>query len=425
MKNTLFVIAARNVLRNKRRTLVTAIVLTAGIASFIAFDSLLAGMDRMTIDSMMDLTTSGLVIRSPEYEENSAGTPLAYGIEDPAPTVAFLSDKVPGITAATARTKFLATVSNYADEMPVVAVALDPETDGRVFTLPEHLEAGNWFAGPEAKSVVMGGALARELGLKLGDYVLVSARTVDDNVNADEYLIAGLLDSAAPEIGRGGLFMSFGAARELLGQSLPITEIAASVSRAGNLDRVLAGAEKTATAGAAALKAARRPPLAFTPIGALAGDYLAMRNMKAKYSFMIILVVLAIAAVGIVNTVLMSVYARIREIGVLLAYGMRQKDIKRLFALEGLIVGIVGSAGGLAVGALIVWYLVTAGMNLDTMMGKIDMGSIPLGGVLRGEWKPASMLVGFVFGVVCSWLAALIPARKASRMQAVDALHFV
>jgi putative ABC transport system permease protein len=104
---------------------------------------------------------------------------------------------------------------------------------------------------------------------------------------------------------------------------------------------------------------------------------------------------------------------------------MRRKDIRRLFAFEGLIVGSVGSLGGLALGALIVWYLAAVGLNLDAMMGKVDFGTIPLSGILRGEWKPATMLLGFMFGVACSWLAALIPARKASRMLAIDALRFV
>jgi putative ABC transport system permease protein len=397
----------------------------AGIAAFIAFDSLLAGMDRMTIDSMMDLTSSGLVIRSPEYERNSAGTPLAHGIEDPAGAMALLKERVPGIEAATARTKFIATVSNYTDDMPVVAIALDPESDGSVFTLASHMAQGGWFDEPAAKTVVMGGSLAKELGLKLGDYVLVSARTVNGNVNADEYRIEGLSDASAPEIDRGGLFMSYITAKTLLGEELPVTELDAAIPRRGNLDSILKGAEKTAREGEKSIEAAGRPPLSFTPIGVLAGEYLAMRNMKAKYSFMIILVVLAIAAVGIVNTILMSVYARIREIGILLAYGMRRKDIRRLFAFEGLIVGSVGSLGGLALGALIVWYLAAVGLNLDAMMGKVDFGTIPLSGILRGEWKPATMLLGFMFGVACSWLAALIPARKASRMLAIDALRFV
>lgn len=425
MKRPTLVIAARNVLRNRRRTLVTAAVLTAGIAAFIAFDSMLAGMDRMTIDSMMQLTTSALVLRSQDYEERLASTPLEHGIPDPERTIGTIAQGVPSIAAVTPRTKFVATASNEGNEVTLLAQAVDPATDPAVFQLGSHLAKGAWFEGDDPKSVVIGASLASELGLSTGDYLLVYARTVDGAVNADEYRIAGLLRTGSPEIDREGLFMPYPAARELLGDTLPVTELAMAIPVKGTLDRVLKNAQKSADEAKTALTAAGLEGLSLTPIGTLAGDYLAMRNMKAKYSSIIILVVLAIAAVGIINTVLMSVYARVKEIGVLLAYGMERRSIRRLFATEGLLVGAVGSAGGVLLGMGIVWYLSSIGLNLESMMGAIDLGSIPASGILRGEWRIPTMIQGFVFGVFCSWLAALIPARMASRMQAVEALRFV
>ncbi len=105
-----------------------------------------------------------------------------------------------------------------------------------------------------------------------------------------------------------------------------------------------------------------------------------MRNMKAKYSSLIILVVLLIAGVGIVNTILMSVYSRIKEIGVLRAYGMLPGQIRRLFALEGTMIGLIGSLGGIFLGSLLVWWSVKWGIPLDKMFSGLDLGSIPMGG---------------------------------------------
>ena len=150
-----------------------------------------------------------------------------------------------------------------------------------------------------------------------------------------------------------------------------------------------------------------------------------MRTMKAKYSSMIIVVVLLIAGVGIVNTVLMSVYARIKEIGVLRAYGMNPRQIRRLFSLEGMMIGAIGSLGGVAFGGLLVWWSIRWGIPLDKMFGGLDMGSIPIGGVMRGEWHPATMAAGFAFGVVASWISARIPAKRAGRLEITDALRFV
>lgn len=452
MRHTGLLIAARNVLRNKRRTAVTAIVLTVGISAFIAFDSMLAGMDRMTIESMMRYTTSALVARTPEWEKNASVTPLEHGIRDPKATARAMMAASEDIRAATSRTRFVATASNYTDEQPLIATAIDPAKDSSVFDLAGAVTEGTWL-NPDSPGIVVGSNLAKDLGLKVGDYLLLSATTTDGNLNADEYPIEGLLTTSSPEIDNTGLYIPYPLARRLLGENLPVTEIAMAVKNQGTLDSLLARARVAGEKAAIAAKAATAPApapapaeaeaadadaatdtstattpgqeLILSPVGVLAGDYLAMRNMKSKYSFSIILVVLAIAAVGIVNTVLMSVYARIKEIGVLLAYGMPRREIGRMFATEGLIVGVIGSLGGVASGALIVWFMVAIGIDLTPMMGKLDMGSIPAAGILHGEWKIGSMVFGFGFGVAASWLAALIPSRKASRMRAVDALRFV
>jgi len=121
----------------------------------------------------------------------------------------------------------------------------------------------------------------------------------------------------------------------------------------------------------------------------------------------------------------MAVYARIREIGVLRAYGMTAKEIRRLFTLEGLIVGAAGSLAGVILGILIVWITATYGINFGSMAGNIDMGGIPVLDRLYGEWNPGTMVFGFLFGMIVSFISARIPAKRAAKMQVTDALRFV
>ncbi|HPM73885.1 MAG TPA: FtsX-like permease family protein, partial [Spirochaetales bacterium] len=99
--------------------------------------------------------------------------------------------------------------------------------------------------------------------------------------------------------------------------------------------------------------------------------------------------------------------------------------IRRLFTLEGLLVGAVGSLGGVLIGALMDWYFVKVGMSIGAIVGSIDMGGLPLTGTLYGEWNPATMAVGFAFGLVVAFLAARIPAKRAARLEVTDALRFV
>lgn len=418
--NTLFKIAARNVLRNKRRTAITGIVMMFGIGLYIYADSILKGMDRMTIDNMVNYTESYLKVRTPEYVSNLQGNPLEHGIPDPEGTIRKILAADPAIKAAAPRTRFVARLSNYEDEIPVLATAVDPVRDGEVLRLTDVVVQGVWLDKAEPRSVVIGADLAAELGIGLGDYVLVSASTVYENVNADEYRIAGLLAAPDPSLNKAALFMAFPDADEFLGLNGLVTEIVTAGRAYPALDALLKGAD-----GAAASISEALPGLQADPIRVLAQDYLAMREMKGKFSSAIILIMLVIAGVGIVNTILMAVYARIREIGVLRAYGMTAKEIKRLFTLEGLIVGAVGSLAGVLLGVAIVAVTSTYGLSFAQIAGDVDMGGIPIMDRLYGEWNFGNMVFGFLFGMFVSFLSARIPAKRAAKMQVTDALRFV
>jgi ABC-type lipoprotein release transport system permease subunit len=417
---TLLKIASRNVVRNKRRTAITGIVMMFGIGLYICADSILSGMDRMTIDNMVQYTDSFLKIRTPEYVSNLQGNPLDYGIPDPEGVMEKILASDAGIKAAAPRTRFVARLSNYVDEIPVVAAAIDPARDGKVLSIADNVVQGVWLDASGPKSVVMGAALAEELGLGLGDYVLISASTVYENVNADEYEIVGLINSPIPELNKSSLFMTYADADELLGLNGLVTEIVTAGGTYPALNALLAGSD-----AAAATLSKSLPGLQADSIHVLAQDYLAMRAMKGKFSSMIILVILLIAGVGIVNTILMSVYSRIREIGVLRAYGMTAKEIRRLFTLEGLIVGAAGSLAGVLLGVALVWLMATQGISWQTMIGNVDMGGIPIAGKMYGEWNPATMVTGFLFGMIVAFISARIPAKRAAKMQVTDALRFV
>lgn len=418
--DTLWKIALRNTLRHGRRTVITAVVMMAGIGVFIAYDSILAGMDRLTIDAMVSFSSSYLKVRSPEYVADAMGTPLDHGIGDPAATMAAMKKAAPSLVETTPRTLFVAQASNYSDAEPVMAVAVQADSDAKVFDVAENVHEGSWL-GPEARhEVVIAASLATDLGLRLGDFILLSARTVYDNENADEFRIVGIVDKGAALMATASVYLNYADARVFLGEGLPVTEIDASALRSSSLEGELARSATVAKAVRAAL-----PALTVDPVGEFAKDYLALRESKSKGSYILVLMILLIAAVGIVNTILMSVYSRIREIGVLRAYGMTPKDIKKLFTREGLILGVVGSLLGILFGAALDWFLISKGIEAGDMFKGVDLGSIPISGTLRGEFRPSSFAFGAFFGVFVAWFAARIPAKRAAKLQPTDALKFV
>ncbi|MCX7024997.1 MAG: FtsX-like permease family protein [Spirochaetes bacterium] len=418
---TLIRIAFRNVVRHKARTIISALVMTFGIAVFIFFDSALKGMDRITIDTMIDFSSSSVKLRTPGYKADERAFPLDKGVPDADAAADRVESTLRG-SRATARGRFIGSLSNWTDEIPVAVTAVDPRRDGSVFPVGGHMASGSWLSASDgaANALVLGSELALELGVKVGDLIVISAQTAWENRNADEFSVVGIVNLPDPLINRGGAFVSRQAADRLLGSAGFATEIDVALPKATALERTLADA-----ADAAASLGKTFPALDADPIGVLAEGYLAMRNMKSKFSSIMIFMVLLIAGVGIANTILMSMYSRIREIGVLRAYGMTPRDIKRLFTFEGLIIGLFGGTCGVALGCALNWFMVEYGVSLDALIGKMDLGEIPLGGTLHGEWSLSTIVFAFAFGIVVAWISASVPARRASKLEVTNALRFV
>lgn len=413
----LFQIALRNVERHRRRSLITAIVLTVGIAVFIMFQSMLAGMDRVTIDASIDYDTGSISVRSKDYDAHATSQPLEFGLPHPDQTMAGLAPLLPSGSALTPRTRFYAQVSNWTDETSALATAVDPATDSGVFKTAGKVMGDGW--GAPGKTV-LGADLAKDLGLKTGDSVVVTAALPDGTLNAVELEVGGIADLPLYSLSGQAIYLTMGDAEALIGAPLPVTEIDIRLPYAVRLDALIAQAEDVA-----ARIEASDGDLAALSIGKAMGDYLAMRNMKSKFAYIIIVIVLLISSVGIFNTILMSMYSRIREIGVLAAYGLEPRQIKRLFSLEGMMIGVIGSIGGMILGALFVWWLVGHGISFAGMFKGIDLGNLPANLTIRGEWNPVTFVQGFIFGVLVSWLASVMPARKASNIEVTEALRFV
>ncbi|HBK58839.1 MAG TPA: hypothetical protein DDZ37_05765 [Spirochaetaceae bacterium] len=413
----LFRIALRNVARHKRRTAITAIVLTVGIGVFIMFQSLLAGMDRVTIDTAIDYDSGSISLRSKDYEAHATSQPLEYGLQDSESIMAGLGVLLPAGSTWTPRTRFYVQVSNWTDETPALAFVVRPDTDEKVFKTAQKVEGGGWGVATEA---VIGTDLARDLNVKLGDSIVITAALPNGSLNAIELTVGGIADLPLFSLSQQAIYMTAQDAEALIGAPAPVTEIDIRIPPASRLDALVAEADEAASriekgdSGIAAVS-----------IGEAMRDYLAMRNMKSKFAYIVIVIVLLISSVGIFNTILMSMYSRIREIGVLAAYGLEPRQIKRLFSLEGMIIGIIGSVGGILLGAVFVWWLTSQGLSFGGMFGSLDLGNLPKDLFIRGEWNPATFAQGFLFGVLVSWLASLMPARKASGIEVTEALRFV
>ncbi len=266
---------------------------------------------------------------------------------------------------------------------------------------------------------MLGYALAADLGLKIGDWVTLSARTRYEAQNADDFQVAGLINSTAPAINNSGVYLEFDDAEEFLELEGLRTELVVKMEHRINLKDAMADSDHLA----AAIEQEHQEYSAQS-FGEVGRQFLELAKAKSKSIGMIIFIMMLIAGVGIANTILMSVFSRVREIGVLRAFGFTPREISRLFLIEGGILGFAGSIAGIVVGFGLDLYMIYVGFPLEAMFKGMDLG-MPIWGTLYGEWNPSQFVVIMIVGVLVALISSRSPARRASKMEVTNALRFV
>lgn len=403
-------LAARNLWRQKRRTLLTFLAIAAGLVALIEVDSLMAGLDRDAVQNLIDLACGEVRVHAPGYFGERDRLLIDRTLEA-GPTLEAVRS-VDGVKAAAPRVVFAARLNTGTEEVPVAGVGIDSEADSRVFTLSQFVEGR--LPAPGAGEAALGYNLARLLGLAMGDSFTLVTRTRDEAFQALDLTIVGLLRSPHPEVNRQQVYLPLDVATQALALDGGVTEVTA---------RLDAGvkAEAAAKAVADTLTARRVPGEVFT-WREVARDFLAITQAKQGFTGVFILMIMIIALVGVVNTVLLGAMERVREIGMLQAMGMTANEIVRLFMYEATGIGLLGSVAGCLMGIAGNVYLVNRGIDILRLFSDVDIG-YPIAGVIRGAWNWPMIGWVFLLGVAVCLVASYLPARRAAARDPIISLR--
>jgi len=403
----LLALAMKNVLRYKRRTVLTFLVLTVAVCLFIFMTGLYDGMEEATVANYVDFESGHLQIVNAAFDEDAPFSSSNF-LADPAKVEKSL-DSAEFVVSHVRRVQFPAEADNGVDSVPCLVTGIDPASDSRVFSLTNYLLKGSAPA-PGKDSVFLGSGLAKDLGIGLNGTFYLTFRDESGMIDSVPLRVAGLLDAPDPMINSSGVIVTMAEAARFLGK--PSTSFVAVKIRDWKNDRKR-GAELDALL----------PGYRARTWHEMAQAVLAVSATKQKFSSAIVLFLILIAMVGIINTMLMSVFEKTREIGTLKAMGMRDRDVLRLFLFEGSIVGTLGAVCGVIGGCLMTWYFAVHGMDFSSMAKGIDTSSLRMGTVIYSTWNIPSIVGSFVMCVGLSLLASWYPAKKAVAMQAAECLR--
>ncbi|HZN04874.1 MAG TPA: FtsX-like permease family protein [Candidatus Polarisedimenticolia bacterium] len=407
---TLWRFAARNIARNRRRTVLTLGVVVFGFAAI----ALAGGFMAQNLDGLAESTIrSGmghLQIASPGGFEDAGGFEPGRGLEDAERIAAILRGDA-AVKEILPRLEFVGLVSDGRRSVPFLGIGVDPIAEARHMDAPQTIASGRWLADRDERAVVLGGGLAKALGAKAGDGLTLLATGVDGTLNAVDAAVAGIVHLPIKELDDRWLATGLTLADDLLAAGGRVSRIA--VVLGGSRGASAAGRRIEARLREAGLEVEVRPWEALAPF---------YRQVRILYlgifGFMgIVLVVVVLLATA--NTMMMAAAERTREIGTLRAIGTRPSLIRGLFLREGILLAVAGSVLGALLSLLIRTVLNHSGLTLPPPPGGTQ--GMPLHVQAYAVAYAAAAVAMLLTLAFASWL----PARRASRVPIVEALTHV
>jgi putative ABC transport system permease protein len=401
-------LAFRNLWRQRRRTILTLLAIAVGLVTLIFTDSLLVGFNNLGTTNLRQLETGDIKIHAPGYSAKEDERPLDLTVAYEEVMAAV--HPVNGVAAVTPRLVFSGRLHNGIDELPVLAVGIDPVTDPAVFSLPQYTDGR--LPHPGTPEAALGRELAEVMDLQLGDFFTLITRTKDEAFQALDFTIVGLISSPHPEVNQHSVYIPLDVATAGLALPGQATEVALRLEGNRNVDRT---AEEIARALAGI------PAEVFTWKEA-AAEFLTISKSEKTFENIMLFFILLIAAVGVINTILLGAMERRSEIGMMKAMGMTESDIVKTFVLEAAGIGVLASVTGCLAGILINLYMGAVGFDFSGFIRDFDIG-YPLTGRVYGGWNWSLIGTAFLFGVIISVIASYLPAKRAAQQDPIESLR--
>lgn len=409
-------IAARNLLRYQRRTILTSLLITIGIVAVLLFIALSSSFRALMVGQITDSMLGHIQIHKRGYVASIDSLPLTLNMNPQ--MVAKVDETLSELKAVEAwspRIKFGAMFSNFTETTNIRVNAVMP--DREVSTSP--LLPGRLLQGEREGDLVGRGKIlipeliAKGMKVKMGDTVVIVANNRDGSVNGNRFEIQGVLEGISGPGGRDG-YMHIDDARELLRMdSEEISEIAIRLHDPQQIDRVFAALQNSL----GELKNQQGKPAFEVHKWEKLSPFSSIAKMIDMLDLFIKVMLIAIVLISVMNVMLMAVYERIREIGTISAIGTTPGRIMSLYVSEGLLLGMLGSIVGVVVSLITIYVL-----NVQTLSFSFGRQENL---VLTPSIAGSDVLMVALVVIVVAVLASLQPAWKASRMDPITALRHV
>ena len=401
----LWAIGYRDLGRNRRRSLFTMLAVALGLALLIVMNGFIAGILEDALQNSIRLQTGHVQLRAPSYEVEELSLQWQDLLDD-AGALATQAQGIAGVQAA-APVLWARTILNTSNESVGLQLQGIDVNSALYAPIRAGLVAGDFPTPDDRSGILLGQRLADDLGLTVGDDVSLTVINADNQPEEAIFAIRGIFASGVAVYDEASVMMPLARAQTF----------ARTGERASTVF-VLLDDQKEAGRVAAALAGPTVKALTWEDLNAFF-----LETMGTAMSFYYILdgIVMLIVAVIVANTLLMAVFERIREMGILAALGMKGRQIMQMMLFEATILSLFGVMIGIGLGVTGVLLLTQNGMPLGDMATVVS--TIALSNEMRARLVPETIFWLSVWTLLIALLASLYPAWFAARLEPVEALH--
>ncbi len=318
----------------------------------------------------------------------------------------------PNVIAAARRIQTGGLISNHEGAFSMKIIGIEPEVEAPVSLIAAHIVEGRNLQATDEDSVLIGKGLAGALSLKVGDRVTMVGSDIHKQNRQRTMTVIGVYDIGIPSMEKATAYVSLREAQNLFNLNGQSTEVQITLKKVGAESNIVS---------------ALSPILPGYEVESWAKNYPELSTAVNRKSFVMDIfsvIIVVIAGIGILNLLMMAIYERTREIGLLGAMGLKPNQIAITFILEGALIGLVGVFAGIVMGLAINVSLMQVGMDYSQFAGVTDYMAL-ISGKVYPTLGVSKLLMRAVIILVIAALAALVPAMIASRREPSEALHHV
>lgn len=407
--------AWRNIWRNMTRSLVVISAVVIGIWAAISLSGFATGMIKSYVNNAVQNIISHIQVHHPEFLEEYD---VEYYLPDvPAVEQAIRSEQ--GVKAVSVRSLSSAMISSAKGARGVRIKGIVPEDEARVNALNEKIKEGKYLSDEGKNALLISIDLAKKLNVKLHSKVVLTFQDLDGEITAAAFRIVGVFDTGNNPFDEAYVFVRRGDLNRLLepanGHTHGVTpgalahEIALMADDVRDVDDLAARLRK------------KLPGLDVETYRQLSPDLDLYEGQMTSISIIYLTVILLALVFGIINTMLMAVLERIKELGMLMAIGMNKFRIFMMIVLEAIMLGLVAMPVGLLLGYLTITYVQNHGIDLSMYANSLE--DYGLSTIIYFEIEPVVYWQVGVGVFLTAVLASIYPAWKAIKLRPVEALH--